>query len=187
MLGLSPREARERFDDIIRFAELEEFVDLKLKNYSSGMHVRLAFSVMIQVDADVLLVDEVLAVGDAAFQQKCFDVFNRLRDEGKTILFVTHDMQSVTRFCHRALLIERGKVRIVGDPARVGQHYLEMNFGRDHTADGDNSPEGDRFGDQKAEIADAWFETSDGDRSDVVPQKDAVVFKMRVVFHAPLS
>src|SRR5215212_9604952 len=136
MLGLSRREARERFDHIIEFAELEDFVDLKLKNYSSGMHVRLAFSVMIQVDANMHLVDEVLAVGDAAFQQKCFDVFNRLRDEGKTILFVTHDMDSVKRFCHRALLIERGDVRLIGDPARVGQHYLEMNFGRDHSAAG---------------------------------------------------
>ena len=82
MLGLSPREARARYERIIEFAELEEFQDLKLKNYSSGMHVRLAFSVAIQVDADILLIDEVLAVGDAAFQQKCFDVFNQLRDAG---------------------------------------------------------------------------------------------------------
>ena len=116
MLGLSPREARARFDAVIEFAELEEFADLKLKNYSSGMHVRLAFSVMIQVDADILLIDEVLAVGDAAFQQKCFDVFNRLRDEGKTILFVTHDMGAVQRFCHRAMLLERGELVAIGDP-----------------------------------------------------------------------
>ena len=88
---------------MIEFAELEEFQELKLKNYSSGMHVRLAFSVAIQVDADVLLIDEVLAVGDASFQQKCFDVFNRLRDEGKTIVLVTHDMGSVN-----ALLPSRG-------------------------------------------------------------------------------
>src|SRR2546421_11775578 len=83
MLGLSPRDARDRFDRVIEFAELEDFVDLKLKNYSSGMQVRLAFSVMIQVDADILLIDEVLAVGDASFQQKCFDVFHRMKDEGK--------------------------------------------------------------------------------------------------------
>src|SRR5205823_2574715 len=79
MMGLSPREARRRYDHVIDFAELQEFKDLKLKNYSSGMHVRLAFSVAIQVDADILLIDEVLAVGDAAFQQKCFDVFNKMR------------------------------------------------------------------------------------------------------------
>ena len=83
MLGLSPREARKRFDSVIEFAELQEFKDLKLKNYSSGMQVRLAFSVAIQVDAEILMVDEVLAVGDASFQQKCFDVFNDLRDRGR--------------------------------------------------------------------------------------------------------
>ena len=114
MLGLSPKEALRRFDAIIAFAELEEFVDLKLKNYSSGMQVRLAFSVMSQVDADVLLIDEVLAVGDAAFQQKCFDVFQRMKDEGKTILFVTHDMAAVNRFCDRAVLLERGRVELIG-------------------------------------------------------------------------
>ena len=108
LLGLDPREARERVDAVIEFAELEEFADLKLKNYSSGMYVRLAFAVMIQVDADVLLIDEVLAVGDAAFQQKCYREFERMRDEGRTILFVTHDMEAVNRFCHRALLLERG-------------------------------------------------------------------------------
>ena len=110
MLGLTRREARERYDRIIDFAGLREFEDLKLKNYSSGMLVRLAFSVMIQVDADVLLIDEVLAVGDAAFQQKCFDEFNRLRDEGRTILLVTHDMARSQRFCDRAMLLEQGGV-----------------------------------------------------------------------------
>src|SRR3954449_11411855 len=128
MLGLSPREALERYDRVIDFAGLREFEELKLKNYSSGMHVRLAFSVMIQVDADVLMIDEVLAVGDAAFQQKCFDVFNRLRDEGRTILFVTHDMGSVRRFCHRAMLLERGNVVDIGAPDRIGSEYLDMNF-----------------------------------------------------------
>ena len=118
MLGLSPKEALRRFDAIIDFAELEEFVDLKLKNYSSGMQVRLAFSVMSQVDADILLIDEVLAVGDAAFQQKCFDVFQRLKDEGKTILFVTHDMGAVARFCDRAVLLERGRVELIGAAGR---------------------------------------------------------------------
>ena len=130
MLGLSPREARERFEDVVRFAELEEFVDLKLKNYSTGMHVRLAFSVMIQVPADILLVDEILAVGDAAFQQKCFDTFFRMREEGKTVLFVTHDMAAVQRFCHRALLLERGDVVEQGAPERITRVYNEINFGQ---------------------------------------------------------
>ena len=95
LMGLTRQEAVRRLDAVLDFAELREFSDLKLKNYSSGMHVRLAFAVAIQVDADILLVVEILAVGDAAFQQKCFDVFNRLRDEGMTIVFVTHDMGSM--------------------------------------------------------------------------------------------
>src|SRR3712207_3454757 len=128
MLGLTPAEARERYERVIDFAELRGFEDLKLKNYSSGMHVRLAFAVMIQVDAAVLLIDEVLAVGDAAFQQKCFDEFNRLRDEGRTIVLVTHDMGAVRRFCHRAMLMERGRIVHLGRPERVGAEYLDMNF-----------------------------------------------------------
>ena len=130
MMGLSPREARGRFDEIVAFAELEDFVDLELKNYSSGMQVRLAFAVMVQADADVMLIDEVLAVGDAAFQQKCLDEFRRLRDAGRTVVLVTHDMGMVGRFCHRALLLEGGRVREIGDPGDVGRHYLELNFDR---------------------------------------------------------
>ena len=129
MMGLSRAEARRRFADIIEFAELEEFVDLKLKNYSSGMGVRLGFAVATQVDAEVLLVDEVLAVGDASFQQKCFEVFHRLKDAGKTILFVTHDMGLVERFCDRAMLIERGNVLSIGDPHEIGLLYNQVNFG----------------------------------------------------------
>jgi len=131
MLGLSRREAARRFDQVIEFAELEDFVDLKLKNYSSGMLVRLAFSVMIQVDADVLLIDEVLAVGDASFQQKCFDEFERIRRSGTTVLLVTHDMSSVRRFCDRAMLLENGRMVEMGDPEHVGERYLELNFSQD--------------------------------------------------------
>jgi ABC-type polysaccharide/polyol phosphate transport system ATPase subunit len=128
MLGLSPREARRRFDSVIDFAELGEFVDLKIKNYSSGMLVRLAFAVMIHVDAAILLIDEVLAVGDAAFQQKCYDEFERIRSSGATVLLVTHDMAAVERFCNRALLLEHGRIVELGDPEHVGNRYLELNF-----------------------------------------------------------
>src|SRR5262249_8070902 len=119
MLGLSRRAARTRFDAVIEFAELEEFVDLKLKTYSSGMLVRLAFATAIQVDAEILLIDEVLAVGDAAFQQKCFEEFFRLKREGRTIVFVSHDMYSVERFCHRAMLMERGAIVQLGEPHQI--------------------------------------------------------------------
>jgi len=131
MMGLTPREARARFDEIIAFAELEEFLDLPLKNYSSGMQVRLAFSVMVQADADVLLIDEVLAVGDANFQRKCFDVFKRLHAEGKTIVLVTHDMATIERFADRALLLDHGDAIELGDPIAVGRRYYELNFGAD--------------------------------------------------------
>jgi len=127
LLGLSRRQARDRFNSIMAFAELEEFVDVKLKNFSSGMSVRLAFSVAIQVDADVLLVDEVLAVGDSAFQQKCFDQFERLKREGRTVLFVTHGMDAVRRLCDRALLLDEGRVVTSGDPDDVAASYEELN------------------------------------------------------------
>ncbi|HWF51713.1 MAG TPA: ABC transporter ATP-binding protein [Solirubrobacteraceae bacterium] len=178
MLGLSPREARKRYESVIEFAELKEFEDLKLKNYSSGMYVRLAFSVAIQVDADILLIDEILAVGDAAFQQKCFDVFNRMRDEGKTIVFVTHDMGALNRFCHRALLLERGSQVYIGDPQEVGDRYLELNFGRDPEAKGMTEGRGD--GDAK--VLEAWVEDEHGKPQPAVPQGQRITLRARVSF-----
>ena len=109
---------------------------MRLKNYSSGMHVRLAFSVAIQVDAEILLIDEVLAVGDARFQQKCFDEFQRLKHDGRTILFVTHDMSAIERFCDRAMLLEKGRMIDIGEPTAIARRYNELNFGRTiHSAD----------------------------------------------------
>jgi ABC-type polysaccharide/polyol phosphate transport system ATPase subunit len=143
MLGLSPREARRRFERVVDFAELADFVDLKLKNYSSGMLVRLAFAVMIHVDADILLIDEVLAVGDAAFQQKCYDEFERIRSSGATVLLVTHDMSAVQRFCDRALLLEHGVPVALGDPEHVGNRYLELNFSPQARAAAQAAADGD--------------------------------------------
>ena len=128
MMGLTPKEVRQRQDSVIDFAELHDFADLRLKNYSSGMLVRLAFSVMLQADADVLLIDEVLAVGDAAFQQKCADAFHQMKAEGKTIVLVTHDMAAVEAYCHRALLLADGKIQYLGSPALTGNEYLKLNF-----------------------------------------------------------
>jgi ABC-type polysaccharide/polyol phosphate transport system ATPase subunit len=185
MLGLTRREARARFDDIIAFAELEEFLDLKLKNYSSGMSVRLAFSVAIQVDADVLLVDEVLAVGDVAFQQKCFEQFHRLKDEGKTIILVTHDMSSIERFCDRALLLERGRIVSIDEPHAIARAYNELNFGRIVTP---QAPGEERYGTHEAaEIKAAWFERPSGERATTVAVGDPVAMCVEVAFHAPLE
>src|SRR5206468_2055000 len=128
MLGLDRREADRRYEQIIEFSGLHEFQDLKLKNYSSGMLVRLAFSVMIQVDADILLIDEVLAVGDASFQQKCFEEFARIRRQGTTVVLVTHDMSAIRRFCDRGMLLEAGRVVDIAEPDRIGERYLELNF-----------------------------------------------------------
>jgi ABC-type polysaccharide/polyol phosphate transport system ATPase subunit len=180
MMGLSPREARARYDAVIDFAELREFEELKLKNYSSGMHVRLAFSVAIQVDAEILLVDEVLAVGDAAFAQKCYDVFNRMRDEGRTIVFVTHDMSTLNRFCHRALLLERGSMIHLGEPHEVADRYLEINFGRDPEAAGTAAE--DRGGDGEARIVEAWIEDQAGERQTSLPQDQRITLKALVRF-----
>jgi ABC-type polysaccharide/polyol phosphate transport system ATPase subunit len=179
MLGLTPREARKRCDSVIEFAELEEFRDLKLKNYSSGMYVRLAFSVAIQVDADILLIDEVLAVGDAAFQQKCFDVFNRMRDGNKTIVFVTHDMGALNRFCHRALLLERGAQVYLGEPHEVADRYLEINFGRDPEA---GSKDADRGGDGEARVIEAWVDDETGERKPAILQGERMTLRARVSF-----
>jgi ABC-type polysaccharide/polyol phosphate transport system ATPase subunit len=187
MLGLTPAQARERYDDIIAFAELEEFVDLKLKNYSSGMHVRLAFSVMVHVDADVLLIDEVLAVGDAAFQQKCYDALNRLHREGRTILLVTHDMEQVQRFCGRALLLERGTMVELGDAASVTRRYLQLNFAPDAAAEGAPALAGGGEGDGSAFIVDTWFQVDDGRRSEVLEHGQGSAVCMRVRFRRDVT
>jgi energy-coupling factor transporter ATP-binding protein EcfA2 len=193
MLGLSTKEARARFDDVLAFAELEQFVDLKLKNYSSGMLVRLAFAVMIQVDADVLLIDEVLAVGDASFQQKCFDEFERIRGGGQTVLLVTHDMSAVRRFCTRALLIENGRPVLLGDPEDVGNRYLELNFSERARAEVDGSSRttlavttdepGHRINNGAAEIIDAWFLDEQMERTEVLKTAYPCTFMARVRFH----
>jgi len=125
ILGLSKKETIERYPAILEFSELERFIDSPLKNFSSGMQVRLAFSVAIQSDAPILLVDEVLAVGDARFQDKCFSVFEKFKSEGRTIIFVSHDMESIKRFCDRVVLMVRGKKIIQGKPDNMVEMYLE--------------------------------------------------------------
>ena len=126
LLGFSNKEMEAMYDDIWEFAELKDFQDQKLKNYSSGMQVRIAFSIAIRARGDILLLDEVLAVGDAAFQQKCNDYFNSLRDKGQTVILVTHSMESVRKFCNRAILIENGKIMESGDPNKIADAYLKL-------------------------------------------------------------
>jgi ABC-2 type transport system ATP-binding protein len=177
MMGLSRREAAAQLDAVLDFAELQEFRDLKLKNYSSGMLVRLAFSVMIQSDADVLLIDEVLAVGDASFQQKCKDVFHDIRSSDRTVILVTHDMSAVEQYCHRAMLLHDGDIAAIGDPNEVAQRYLRLNFAQD--------PEtGTPLSDVEAQIhlIDAWLETESGERTANVEQFQPIT--LHAIFEA---
>jgi len=129
LLGLTQRDLDTKFDAIIEFAELERFVDQKLKNYSSGMQLRLAFSIAIQVPFDILLLDEVLAVGDASFQEKCFATFDEMRAARKTIVFVSHDLETVRRYCNRALLIRNGIAEVIGTPNEVIDLYESRGDG----------------------------------------------------------
>src|ERR1043166_2187569 len=124
MLGLSKRDIEERFDEIVDFAELRDFIEAPVKTYSSGMYMRLGFAVAIHVNPDVLLVDEVLAVGDESFTHKCLDKFSEFRRRGKTILLVTHSLGLVERFCDEALWLDHGRVAGEGDPRRVVDAYL---------------------------------------------------------------
>lgn len=126
LLGFSNEEMDKMYDDIWEFAELKDFQDQKLKNYSSGMQVRLAFSIAIRAKGDILLLDEVLAVGDAAFQQKCANYFRSLKDSGQTVILVTHSMDDVRKFCTRAILIDNGEIVKQGDPKKIADAYLKL-------------------------------------------------------------
>jgi ABC-type polysaccharide/polyol phosphate transport system ATPase subunit len=123
LIGLTRREVARRFDAILEFAGLERFVDQQLKNYSSGMLLRLAYSVAIQVPFDILLLDEALAVGDADFQEKCFETFDEFRAAGKTVVFVSHDLSAVRRWCDRALFLEHGRILAIGETDEVIDAY----------------------------------------------------------------
>lgn len=128
VLGLTQKQIDERFDDIVEFSELRRFIDQKVKNYSSGMQVRLAFSVAIHANRDILLMDEVLAVGDANFQSKCLAEFMKYREQEKTVVLVTHDITTVQKHCDRAMLLREGKIQIIGDPQEVGNKYIYQNM-----------------------------------------------------------
>lgn len=127
LLGFSRKEMLEMYDEIVEFAEIGDFMEEKLKNYSSGMQVRLAFSIAIKAQGDILLLDEVLAVGDEAFQRKCFEYFAKLKKEKRTVILVTHDMNSVARFCNKAMLIHEGNILAFGDIKKVVRGYETLN------------------------------------------------------------
>ena len=172
MMGLGRREARRRLDGVLEFAGLSEFVDLKLKNYSSGMMVRLAFAVMVQADADIMLVDEVIAVGDASFAQRCMDVFRERRRAGKTVVLVTHDMGAVQQFCDRAMLIHDGQVRYLGDPEEAVLEYFRLNFGGPAADGGAAVPD--------LRPVDVWLEDRAGRRLEHIWEGEPIVLQLIV-------
>jgi ABC-2 type transport system ATP-binding protein len=177
--GLGGRETQRRLDAVLDFAELRDFVDLRLKNYSSGMMVRLAFAVMVEADADIMLVDEVLAVGDASFAQKCMDVFREKRRTGRTLVLVTHDMATVQSICDRAMLIHDGEQRYIGDAEEAAMRYYRLNFG----GDGENgraAPGG--VPDVNVRVVEASLRNDAGERVENVEQGEPI--GLEVVFEA---
>lgn len=186
LLGLSAAEAERRFGTIIAFAELEKFVDLKLKNYSSGMFVRLAFSVAIHVDADILLVDEVLAVGDQSFQHKCFREFERIKQSGTTVCFVTHDVTMVERFCTRAVLLHHGEIHSFGNPVSVARDYVQINLAGEEVAQ--QAKTGDEAaGDGAARIEHVILRDPDGKKAIRANQGDRLEIECAVRFERELD
>ncbi|MBA3757271.1 ABC transporter ATP-binding protein [Candidatus Saccharibacteria bacterium] len=151
LLGFSRKEMQAMYKDIVEFAELERFMDQKLKNYSSGMQVRLAFSLAIRANTDILLVDEVLAVGDADFQRKCFEYFKTLKRNNKTVVFVTHDMDAIREYCDRALMIEGSKIVKIGSPDSIAQSYHKLFATPTTNKEGASQ---DRWGDKLAYTSD---------------------------------
>jgi len=185
MMGLGRKQALTRVDKVLDFAELREFDQMKLKNYSSGMMVRLAFSTMLEADADIMLIDEVLAVGDASFAQKCADIFNEMRDDpAKTVVLVTHDMGAVERFCHRAMLIQDGSIRVTGEPEDVAREYMRINF--NHGDEG-LAPDVMSIDDMAASVTDVWLESASGERIRDIETGEAIRLRMEIEAHEDLQ
>lgn len=176
LMGFSQKEVQNMYNEIVEFAELERFMDQKLKNYSSGMQVRLAFSLAIRAETDILLIDEVLAVGDADFQRKCFSYFKDLKAKHKTVVFVTHDMNSVKEYCDRAMLINDSKIQLIGKPQDAAREYAQLFMGQADPA-GTSMKSTKRWGNGDLRIKDVR----------VSLQKNEVVFDVKAVTNKPLE
>ena len=172
MMGLRPAEARSRFQEVISFAELEDFADMPLATYSSGMQVRLAFSTSFRVDAEVLLFDEVLAVGDEMFQRKCMETFEQLIAKGHTIIYVSHSLETIEKFADRVLLLEQGQMVALGEPDAVIERYLDLSRDLERRRR-------IRIGEPNgyAEIVGAWLESGDGVPTSVLRRGEEARFR----------
>ncbi len=179
MLGLSKKEIDEKIDEIIKFAELEDFIDMPVKAYSSGMYMRLGFSVAINVNPDILLVDEVLAVGDASFVQKGLEKIKEMKRAGKTIVFVTHALDLTQKICHRVAWMKKGKVMMVGEPKEVVDRYLMDALGKESSAEL-KATSTDRWGNREIEIKEVWLENLQGKRTTHFDYGEGMRIIMRV-------
>jgi ABC-type polysaccharide/polyol phosphate transport system ATPase subunit len=197
MLGLSRKEISAKFDDIVAFAELEEFVDAPVKTYSSGMYMRLGFAIAINVNPEILLIDEVLAVGDAAFVPKCLDRIDDFRRRQKTILFVSHDLTTVRKICDRVAWLKNGRVQMIGEPKRIADAYLqdvaekqERSFERRQKelpgVPGDQEERREnRWGKREVEITRVILKSTRGEEKHVFDPEEGLVIEMDVVAHIP--
>ena len=183
LLGFDRREMLDMYDDIVKFAELEMFMDQKLKNYSSGMQVRLAFSIAIRAKTDILLIDEVLAVGDAAFQAKCFDYFYELKKSDTTVIFVSHDQGSLERFCDRGVLIDDGEVTSEGKISKVLKEYSKVVL--KELADNEETPVAEEIKTEYAQISDVQLINNEGKSTKKLTYGDSaeVSYKIQVKRH----
>jgi lipopolysaccharide transport system ATP-binding protein len=175
ILGMKRAEVLRKFDDIIDFAEVEKFLDTPVKHYSSGMYMRLAFAVAAHLEPEILVVDEVLAVGDADFQKKCLGKMGEVARGGRTVLFVSHNMGAVQNLCHRALLLDRGRVRLIGGATEAIQCYMTTS----RQLDGKLNIAGRRFAPKQVEILDGWIER-DGVRTGSLQFGDTATVVLRV-------
>lgn len=193
MLGLSKREINEKFDEIVRFAELEEFIDAPVKTYSSGMYMRLGFSIAINVNPDILLIDEVLAVGDASFVPKCLDRIGDFRRRKKTILFVSHDLHTVEKICDQVVLLKEGKIQAIGQPKRAIDFYLqdiaekqEQDLEKrqqdiEREQEWKEERREDRWGKREIEIKKVRLKDLDGKEKHVFSPDEGMIIEMDVV------
>lgn len=182
VLGLSHKQVEEKYDEIVAFAGLEKFMDSKLKNFSSGMQVRLAFSVAIQSPAPILLIDEVLAVGDAEFQEKCFSIFRQLKEQGKTIIFVSHSLDSIKKFCNKTILVENGKITDSGNTLHVINTYSRLSSESIEASDTNlTEKQKERWGDGNALVKAVNIFDSRGKNVKIVEQNEAVTIELSVL------
>lgn len=190
LLGFSRKEMEAKFDSIVGFSELEKFIDVPIKHYSSGMHMRLGFAVAIHVDPDVLLIDEILAVGDQAFQQKCLGKISELKSQGVTILFVSHDLEAVRNLCNSAIWLENGVVQERGTTERVIDSYrnnvtaiTEARLSRERRIRDDEN----RWGSGEIEITDVWFLDAQGRERGVFKTGEKMIVRLKYHAHTKVN